>query len=156
MDSEIRDCLLDLNPWQRDPSRFQQEVADRSPGIFVPRMIDQAGFEDTAQAKMIVGPRQAGKSTFVWSLIRDREPRSVMFRKAEERRVRRWAGSPACPLRVLCVVSRSSVPSPPHLAHQSVPWNPVPRQPGQGTCSIVVLVVSSGRLLISWSCPALA
>ncbi|MBW2700411.1 MAG: ATP-binding protein [Deltaproteobacteria bacterium] len=42
---------------------------------------------------MIVGPRQSGKTSLVWSILKDRPPQSVLFLNGEERVVRMWANS---------------------------------------------------------------
>lgn len=95
MDTVIRERLLALNPWFRDPERFAVEVRRRLPDPFVPRRVDRTGLDDRRRAKLIVGPRRAGKSTFVWSLLADRPPETVLFLNCEEERVRAWARSPA-------------------------------------------------------------
>ena len=101
MNPEIRERLLDLNPWLRSPARFLSEVERRMPEVFIPRQVELSGFEDTRRAKLVVGPRQAGKSTLLWSLIRDRDPRSILFLNCEEPLVRKWARSAAGLLRDL-------------------------------------------------------
>ena len=93
MDGEIRRRVLELNPWLVKGARFREEVDRRMPATFIRRGLDVSGFEDRARARIIVGPRQSGKSTLVWSMLGDREPGSVLFLNAEESLVRRWCGS---------------------------------------------------------------
>jgi predicted AAA+ superfamily ATPase len=95
MDGALRDRILDLNPWQLDPPAFATEVARRLPTHFVPRRVGSKSFGDPRRARLIVGPRQAGKSTLAWSVLRDREPRSVLYLNAEEGQVRSWGQSAA-------------------------------------------------------------
>jgi predicted AAA+ superfamily ATPase len=71
------------------------------PAVFVPRLLDRSGFDDPRKAKLIVGPRQSGKSTLVWSLIRQRDPATILYLNCEEALVRAWAASPAGMLRDL-------------------------------------------------------
>ncbi len=95
MDSSIRERVLQLSPWQSDPSAWEQELRRHLPKRLVPRSCDTSGIEDPRRAKLIVGPRQAGKSTLVWSLLAERLPAEVLFLLGEEERVRAWCGSPA-------------------------------------------------------------
>lgn len=94
MESAIRDRVLLLNPWFETPETFAAEVRRRLPNPFVPRDIDTSGFDDDTRAKLVVGPRQAGKSTWIWSWIQDRRPEEVLVLNAEEALIRRWAESP--------------------------------------------------------------
>ncbi|MBI5528711.1 MAG: ATP-binding protein [Deltaproteobacteria bacterium] len=95
MDAGTRQRLLGLNPWLSDPARFAQEIARRVPERFIPRKIDPTGFDDPRKAKLIVGPRQSGKSTFVWTLLKDRSPVTVLHLNCEDSLVRNWCGSAA-------------------------------------------------------------
>jgi hypothetical protein len=95
MRADIRDRLLSMNPWLVRPAAWDEEIARRIPDPFVPRMLAFRGPGDFRKARLIVGPRQAGKSTFVWSLLRDRDPRGVLFLNAEEGLVRTWTSSAA-------------------------------------------------------------
>lgn len=93
MDRSTRDRVLSMNPWLLDPSMLGVVGTRHTPQDFVPRQIDVAGFDDPARAKLVVGPRQAGKSTFVWSLLRDKEPATLLFLNCEEPLVQLWARS---------------------------------------------------------------
>lgn len=93
MDSVLRTRIMLLNPWLRDSSRFAVELGRRIPERFVPRQVDLAGFSDRSRAKLLVGPRQAGKSTFVWSLLASRPPQEVLYLDAEEPTVQAWSRS---------------------------------------------------------------
>lgn len=94
MEPTIRERLLQLNPWLLEPGCFATEVQRRIPAALVRRSLP---IEATprGRARLIVGPRQAGKSTLVWTLLADRPPLQVLFLNAEEERVRTWLGSPA-------------------------------------------------------------
>ncbi len=84
MDPTFRSRILLSNPWLQNRSRFSGEVRRRLPQRFVPRRVDTAGLSDRTRARLVVGPRQSGKSTFVWSLLADREPGEVLYLDAEE------------------------------------------------------------------------
>lgn len=93
MDSSIRRRLLDSNPWLADPSAWSAAVAAHLPERFVPRRIETSEFPGARKAKLIVGPRQTGKSTFLWNLLAEREPGRVLFLDCQEERVRAWGRS---------------------------------------------------------------
>lgn len=94
MDSLLRTRLLQISPWLRDPSTFEVEIARRMPVAFVERSV-AFGPPEPGRARMIVGPRQAGKSTLVWSWLASRTPAEVLYLDSEEPLVREWARSPA-------------------------------------------------------------
>jgi len=93
VDTTLRRRILQQNPWLVDPARFDAEVRRRLPGRFVPRRVDLAGFSDRSRAKLIVGPRQSGKSTLVWSLLAGRPAGQVLYLDGEEPTVQAWSGS---------------------------------------------------------------
>ncbi len=93
MKTEIRERVLQLNPWFENARLFDDETARQIPNPFVPRAINLKRFEDPRKAKFIIGPRQAGKSTLVWSYLSNLEPHCVMFLNGEEELVRSWCGS---------------------------------------------------------------
>lgn len=95
MDPVLRTRLLHLNPWLREPTRLAVELERRLPDRFIPRLTDLAGFEDRSRAKLIVGPRQSGKSTLAWSLLAERPPEQLLFLDAEEPTVQAWSHSAA-------------------------------------------------------------
>jgi predicted AAA+ superfamily ATPase len=95
MDAGVRERLLALNPWFELPGEFMRHVGRLLPNPFFARHFDTSGFDDPRRVKLIVGPRQSGKSTLVWSLLRNREPGQVMYINAEEPGVASWCDSPA-------------------------------------------------------------
>ena len=95
MRADIRDRLLSMNPWLVRPAAWDEEISRKIPDPFVPRSLAFREPGDSRKARIIVGPRQAGKSTFVWSLLRIRDPREVLFLNAEEGLVQAWASSAA-------------------------------------------------------------
>ena len=95
MDPVIRQRVLQLNPWHLDPSAWSEELAARLPDPFVARDVSLGDLTQGGNAQLVVGPRQAGKSTLVWDHLRAEEPGSVLFLNCEEALVRRWCESAA-------------------------------------------------------------
>lgn len=95
MDSEVRQAILWLNPWLETPDCFAAEVERHLPAPFLPRAAssDLADAVDDPRAHLVIGPRQAGKSSLVWSLVRSRGP-SVLYLTCDDALVRRWCRSP--------------------------------------------------------------
>lgn len=95
--SLLRTLLLHQNPWLADPGRLRASVAERLPAQVIPRRaaagVRQAIAEHPDRAHLIVGPRQAGKSTLVWALVAER-PGPLLFLNCEEPLVREWCRSP--------------------------------------------------------------
>ncbi len=90
MNPALLQRILQLNPWFERPEAFEEELLRRIPSPFIPRRVDLTSREDPRKAKLVVGPRQAGKSTYVWSLLRGADPRSLLVLNAEEALVRQW------------------------------------------------------------------
>ena len=95
MDGAIRQRVLQINPWLVEAGTFAEEVSRRLPQPFVPRGFELGPPADLGNARLIVGPRQAGKSTIVWRHLRRRTPESVLFLNGEEELVRHWCKSAA-------------------------------------------------------------
>lgn len=93
MDTATRQRILQLNPWFKRPEAFAEEIERRIPKPFIPRLVRLTDRDDPRKAKLIVGPRQAGKSTYVWSVLRSAEPGSILMLNSEEALVRRWLTS---------------------------------------------------------------
>jgi len=74
MNPALLQRILQLNPWFERPEAFEEELLRRIPSPFIPRRVDLTSREDPRKAKLVVGPRQAGKSTYVWSLLRGADP----------------------------------------------------------------------------------
>lgn len=95
MDSSIRQRILQLNPWLMDPAAWAEELDRRVPGNYIERNVRLGDLAQPGTAQLIVGPRQAGKSTLVWRYLRDHAPHTLLFLNAEEDLVRRWCASAA-------------------------------------------------------------
>ncbi len=63
MDRVLLDTLRAHNPWLDDPGHQAESLAQRLPDPFVPRLASLAMAR--GRAELVVGPRQAGKSTWI-------------------------------------------------------------------------------------------
>ena len=89
MDPQTRHVILAENPWLRG------EDFARWAGRFVPESYIARRLRIRADHRvvLVVGPRQAGKSTLIWkTLIEQREP--TLYLNCEEPSVRQWLCSP--------------------------------------------------------------
>lgn len=96
MKSDLLAFLQATNPWLIDPAARHDSVRDQLPAKFVGRSVDEAlsrALEDTRHAVVVIGPRQVGKSTLVWSRLATERP--LLHVNAEESLVREWCRSPA-------------------------------------------------------------
>jgi predicted AAA+ superfamily ATPase len=92
MDTTLSTRLLASNPWlfgRGLPSEVPQSVL---PDPWVPRrQVAAASFAEAGQAHLVIGPRQAGKSTLAWSYLRGR--RRPLVLNLEEPTFRAWCRS---------------------------------------------------------------
>ena len=102
MDPLLLSTLTAYNPWLERPSRQHALLKGRLPSYFVERFsrLPLA----PGRAELVVGPRQAGKSTWIVSeLMKTGAP--ILLLHAEEPLVRQLAESPALALDLLTEVS---------------------------------------------------
>ena len=95
MDALQQEVLLAVNPWIEHPDGFGEATAHRIPDLCLPRIV--RGMDDwhrAGKAHILIGARQVGKSTVLWSWFRDRG-RPPLFINAEEPAIRSWCRSPA-------------------------------------------------------------
>ena len=96
MNADILRVVMEANPWLRVPDRLAQQRARRLPKALIARQAAgplRAQMADSRRAHLVVGPRQAGKSTLIWSLLSD--VRHLLFLDCEEPLIQRWCRSPA-------------------------------------------------------------
>jgi predicted AAA+ superfamily ATPase len=96
MDPTIRRTVEHLNPWILNPAARDRRVRAQLPPAMLPRLASgdlSAVAGDTRKAHLVVGPRQAGKSTLVWSLAAEAE--HLLYLNCEEPLVRQWCTSAA-------------------------------------------------------------
>ena len=95
MNESLDRLLHESNPWVRRPGVLRSECDARLPSRFVPRLADRELsplLGDHRHAHLVIGPRQAGKSTLLWSLVRG--ARALLYLDCEEPLVRAWCRSP--------------------------------------------------------------
>lgn len=94
MDDALLDVLRAANPWLTAPATFPAAASHRIPDPFVPRDVPVlATWPVPQRAHLVVGARQVGKSSLLWSWCRD-TGRAPLFVNAEEPLVTLWARSP--------------------------------------------------------------
>lgn len=95
MDRDLETLLLRDNPWILDPERLPDWLRLRLPEIVIPRIGTEARrkrWDETDRSHLVIGPRQAGKSTLVWAHLADRgEP--VLYVDCEQPLIREWCRS---------------------------------------------------------------
>jgi predicted AAA+ superfamily ATPase len=95
MNRDLQTLLLADNPWLLQPDRLKGWLQARLPAVLLPRpaaaKIHQR-WEEIDRAHLVIGPRQAGKSTALWAYLAERgEP--ALFVDCEQELVREWCGS---------------------------------------------------------------
>ena len=100
MDPQLRRVLLAENPWLRGED-LQEWFRRFLPPTYLPRKLRLSADH---RVVLVVGPRQAGKSTLIWkTLAAAGEP--ALFLSCEEPSIREWLSSPAAFLADLQEVS---------------------------------------------------
>lgn len=92
MDAGTLDAVTRMNPWLRSPERWTEAVRRRLPVRWVPRRLlteVASRWRMPDRVHLLVGPRQAGKTTLVWKHLSEIGGR-VLFLNAEDTRVRAW------------------------------------------------------------------
>jgi len=97
---EVERALHAANPWLRAPERRSEYIAARLPATWIPRHAEAGDWGSRDHAYLVIGPRQAGKSSLIWYLLRDEE-RPLLFLDCEDPAVRRWCHSPSVVLEEL-------------------------------------------------------
>jgi hypothetical protein len=95
MNSDLQTIVFRDNPWLRDSGALGSWLRSRLPACPIPRtMIDKgrSRWKDIHRAHLLVGPRQAGKSTAIWAHLAEvGEP--VLYVDCEQALVREWCRS---------------------------------------------------------------
>ncbi len=90
MDAQLRRILLVENPWLRGEDLhawFRRFLPDS----YIPR---QLRLTADHRVVLVVGPRQAGKSTLIWKTLAEADE-AALFLNCEEPAIREWLSSPA-------------------------------------------------------------
>jgi len=95
MDPDLQTILLRDNPWLMDPGRLDSWLRARLPAACYPRHVargSQKRWSEVDRAHLVIGPRQAGKSTMIWGHLESvGEP--ALFVDCELPLVREWCHS---------------------------------------------------------------
>src|SRR5947199_261141 len=90
MDAQLRRVILAENPWLRGED-LQDWIRRFLPAQYIPR---RQRLVADHRVVLVVGPRQAGKSTLIWKTLAEAaEP--VLYINCEEPSMRDWLSSPA-------------------------------------------------------------
>jgi predicted AAA+ superfamily ATPase len=95
MDRDLRTILLHDNPWIEDPGSLGRWFASHLPETFIPRdvlTIAEGRWRESDRAHLVVGPRQAGKSTAIWAHLTTVE-KPALFIDCEQSLVQLWCRS---------------------------------------------------------------
>lgn len=95
MDRDLQAILLRDNPWLAEPERLSDWLRHRLPDRLIPREVSSVArrrWAEADRAHLVVGPRQAGKSTLLWNHLAEQgEP--VLFIDCEQALVQDWCRS---------------------------------------------------------------
>jgi len=95
MDRDLQTILLRDNPWIEDPGTLGRWLGSHLPETFIPRdILDSAGgrWQESDRAHLVVGPRQAGKSTAIWAHL-GTVGKPALFIDCEQSLVQLWCRS---------------------------------------------------------------
>jgi predicted AAA+ superfamily ATPase len=95
MDRNLQTILLRDNPWLTDSEQLQRWLGERLPEVFYPRLVAECAqprWCELGRAHLVIGPRQSGKTTLIWSYLSSRGLPAVMI-DCEQQLVRGWCCS---------------------------------------------------------------
>jgi len=95
MNRDVQAILLHDNPWLRDTRRLGTWLEGHLPPVYIPRRAGREAdgtWSATGRAHLVVGPRQAGKSTLIWAYLA-RRGSPVLFIDCEQGPVQEWCRS---------------------------------------------------------------
>ena len=96
VEAAIRTRIQQMNPWLGDPRAASREARRRMPSELVARAEStrvDAVLDDARHAHLVIGPRQAGKSTLIWHAIA-RRPTELLYLDCDDSLVRAWCEAP--------------------------------------------------------------
>jgi predicted AAA+ superfamily ATPase len=94
MDRGTYQVLRRYNSWLTEPESWPAVIERHLPERFVPRRLHTPFLIKNNKISLIIGPRQAGKSTLIWNHIKD-SPEFFLFVNCEEPACRELCKSPA-------------------------------------------------------------
>ncbi len=90
--SELGQRIIQFNPWLAEPLQAREAFERRLPLHYVQRAAEGVPL-DQVRALLVVGPRQSGKSTFIWHHLQDFLPH-ILFLNMEDPLLRIGLNSP--------------------------------------------------------------
>ncbi len=94
MDPITFQVLHGHNPWLGVPEKWPQMVRQRIPHNYVNRKLSSLLRNEKNKINLVIGPRQSGKSTFIWHHLSTR-PDPFLLINCEERSCQELCRSPA-------------------------------------------------------------
>jgi hypothetical protein len=99
MENSILTTLLYYNPWIENPEGWSHAIQAHLPQAqgnpYILRFVDSnRNWPQQHKVNLVVGPRQAGKSTLIWHTLSRLGP-EVLYVNANELSLRQWCESPA-------------------------------------------------------------
>jgi len=92
LSSEAQNRIKQLNPWMIHPEKAEELISHFLPKEYVTRDIEQTPLQKD-RAMLVIGPRQSGKSTLVWYILRKFAP-DIFFLNMEDPLLRAEVVSP--------------------------------------------------------------
>lgn len=92
MERDLLTILTRDNPWILDSALLGSWLNARLPAGYIQRDVSTRDMESAHRAHLVIGPRQAGKSTFLWTWLARRQL-PALFVDCEQRLVRDWCRS---------------------------------------------------------------
>lgn len=94
MDRTTFQVLLGHNPWLQVPEKWPETALKRLPQPYVPRALSAAFSSEKNKVHLVIGPRQSGKSTFIWHHLSSQSD-PILLINCEEQSCRSLCDSPA-------------------------------------------------------------
>jgi uncharacterized protein len=82
LNSEVQNRILQYNPWLTQPDQADALVRRYLPATYVPREAEPVELR-IDRALLVVGPRQAGKSTLAWRILQPFTP-NILYLNLED------------------------------------------------------------------------
>ena len=98
MDQITFQVLFGHNPWLQAPEKWMESVQKHLPRPYVPRALSSEWKSEKNKVYLVIGPRQSGKSTFIWHYLSTQSEPFLMI-NCEEQSLRNLCESPALFLR---------------------------------------------------------
>ncbi len=104
MDSITFQVLLGHNPWLQQPDKWHEIALKHIPQPYIPRELSKELGIDKNKVHLVIGPRQAGRSTLIWHHL-STQPEPYLLINCEEQSCRSLCESPALFLKEIQEIS---------------------------------------------------